>query len=163
MSKRVEIEIGKQETPAQKDERRAARIDLNGICKSLGLRWFSYKECFNCRKVETDCACSKEKADLRVVYFIHERGLTTGVKFVRKTDMAETAVQFHAARSTWSDIDLVIWAGRRGLRILTTMSPEKRAEIQAAKAALEAMKEASASGSFANVEAGVAPVSEVVS
>lgn len=161
MTKRVEIEM-KAESPAQKDERRASRIDLNGICKHLGLRWFSYKECFHCHKVEVDCQCKKDKQDLRVVYFIHERNLTTGVRFNRKTDMAETMVQYHAACSTWDDTELVLWAGRRGLHILTTMSAEKRKEVQAAKAALEAMKEASAAGEHVNVIAGVQPVAEVV-
>lgn len=166
MSKRVEITVEKPESPEQKDTRKASRIDLNGICAHLACRWFSYKECFHCHRVEHDCECKDEKQDLRVVFFIHERSdtvgnETTGLRFNRKNDMAEAMVQYYAASAAWPDISLVRWAGARGIRILTTMSEEKRKEIQARKAELEAMKEASAAGEMVNVEAGVAPMTEV--
>lgn len=146
MSKRVEIEIGKPETAQQKDEKayQAARIDINHLCKIENLRWFSYKECFNCRRLEIDCECKDGKADIRVVYFIHERGLETGVKFLRKRDMAEHTMLFSVAKLCWPGESFVVWSGRRGARILTTMSMESREEVQAQRAALEAMKEVSA-------------------
>ena len=164
MSKRVEIKIEKEATPEQKDERQfqQSHIDLNKLCAEMNLRWFSYKECSNCRKVETDCSCTKDKADLRVVYFISERGESTGLKFSRKRDMAEQMVSYY---STWAGpraLSLVIWGGQRGCRILTTMSEASRKEVQRAKASLEALKEASRAGEHATVEAGVAPVEVVL-
>lgn len=162
MNKRVEIMVEKSATPEQKDEQHfeRARVDLNGLCKSHNLHWLSYKECFACRQTDTNCSCKKENKDIRVVYFIHERGETTGLKFLRKLDMAEAVVNFVAAQRM-RDVSLVIWGGRQGFRVLTTMSAEKRAEIKAHKAALEAMKEASAAGEMVNVEAGVAPLTEM--
>lgn len=164
MNKRVEIKIEKEATPEQKDERafQQARIDLNYLCKLENLRWFSYKECLYCRNLEIDCECKPEKADIRVVYFIHEHGTTTGCKFLRKRDMAEHTMLYSIARLCWPEESFVLWSGKRGVRILTVMSEERRKEVQQARAALEAMKEASAAGEMVNIEAGLAPMTEVV-
>lgn len=164
MTKRVEIMIEKETTPEQKDERayQASRVDLNALCKIENLRWFSYKECFYCHRLEVDCECKPDKADIRVVYFIHERSTSTGCKFLRKRDMAEHTMLYSIARLCDPTHSFVIWSGRRGCRILTTMSEESRKEVQRAKATLEAMKEASAAGEMVNIEAGVAPMTEVV-
>lgn len=129
-------------------------IDLSGLCNELNLRWFSYQEEVKGQKDDNG------KPKMRTVYFIHENGLTTGVKFVTKRDMTEHVLAFssHCASPRNRGASFVAWAGLRGCRILTTMSEEQRKEVQRAKAALAAMKEASAAGEMVNVEAGVAPV-----
>jgi hypothetical protein len=156
MSKWIEID------PSKKQDDRP-RIDLDGLCESNDLRWFSYQECANCRKHVTFCQCEKDKKDHKVVYFCHESHLDTGVKFYKKRDMAEQVLLFDSHRMSprYRDASWVAWAGNRGLRILTTMNEADRAEVQKRKAALAAMKEASASGEMVNVEAGVAPMSTI--
>lgn len=150
MRTEIQFENGKKQ-----EER--VHIDLNGLCNELNLRWFSYQEEVRGQKDENG------KQKMRTVYFIHENGLTTGVKFVTKRDMSEHVLAFasHRASPRRRNADFISWAGVRGCRILTTMSEEARAEVRRAKAALEAMKEASSAGEMVNVEAGIAPVSQV--
>lgn len=159
MSKRVEIEVVSHQSPEQKDEQefQSARVDLSRLCEKLNLRWFSYQE-----EIPGQRGVPPEDRAKRTVFFIHERGTETGVKFMRKREMADQVVLFYVARLVWRDEVFVQWAGRRGLHILTTMSEADRKEVQRQKAALEAMKEASAAGEMVNVEAGLAPLQSVL-
>ena len=140
---RTEIEM---ENGRKREEH--IRIDLQGLCGECNLNWFSYQECGNCKEVLVNCQCKKEKRAPRTVYFIHENGLTTGAKYLRKQEMAENVLAFSIHRLVPRNRhnSFIAWAGVRGARILTTMSEEARNEVRRAKAALEAMKEASAAG-----------------
>lgn len=145
---RTEIEM---ENGRKKEE--FIRIDLPGLCGECNLNWFSYQECGNCKEVLTNCLCKKEKRAPRTVYFIHEHGFTTGAKYLRKQEMAENVLAFsiHRLVPRNRQNSFITWVGVRGARILTTMSEAARNEVRRAKAALEAMKEASASGEIVTV------------
>lgn len=139
---RVEIEMEN----GRKEE--FIRIDLQGLCEECHLNWFSYQECGNCQEVLVNCKCKKEKRAPRTVYFIHEHGLTTGAKYLRKQEMAEKVLAFSTHRLVPRNrhTSFITWAGARGARILTTMSEAARNEVRHAKAALASMKESSAAG-----------------
>lgn len=143
---RTEITLGNPED--------STRSNFESLCNELNLRWFSYKE--DAGHGKSQAAAQKQ----RVVYFIHENGLTTGVKFVYKHEMSDQVLAFsvHRMSPRHHDASFVAWAGRQGMRLQTTMSEASRREVQRQKAMLEAMKEASAAGEMTAVEAGVAPV-----
>lgn len=112
MNKRIEIDMNKSNEDT--------RIDLKGICADLDLRYLQYEE-------DTGQKDQTGTPIFRTVFFIHERGLETGLRFVRKREMAEQMVLFHAARLRDNNTSLVSWGGRRGLPMRTTVSAEERA------------------------------------
>ena len=134
MTKRV-IEVNK--SPEQKDEQafRRTRVDLNELCKQLHMSWFSFQECAHCKRVVEKCDC--KECQSRVVFFIHQNELTTGVKFLHKREMAEQVLLFAAANAAKPDMGWIEWAGRRGLHVQAQTSEEKRKEIRHAREALE--------------------------
>lgn len=126
-------------------------IDFAGICNALRLHWLKYEE-------SSPGQAGNEKRETRVMFFIHERGEETGLKFVRRADMEQAIAMYSVRRLFDSETSLVAWGGKRGHRIATTMSEESKAEVRRAQEALASMKEASVAGEMANVEAGVGPV-----
>jgi hypothetical protein len=134
---KVEIEVVKQQSPEQEQERefRGSFIDLNGEAKRLGLNFFSYKKF----QPGQDHLPEKDR-NYKLVWFIHERGETTGVSFTRKREMAEMVVNYAARRACDSATSLVQFAGAQGYRLLTTMSAEQLAEKQRKRAEQEALR-----------------------
>ena len=119
MNKRVEIVMNAE--AAETD-----RMDFNGLCREMGLRWFSFQE-----------DLPGQKGQSRQSYFVYETGLDTGVKFNRKLDM-QTEIQLYWSSRRVHGTALITWAGVRGHRILSTRSAEERAERDRARAVTSA-------------------------
>lgn len=104
----------------------APRVKLGDLCQQMGLHYVTYTEKIPGQK------------DERTVFFIHERGEPTGVKFLRKASMAAEIALFATAHKVFGT-SLVIWAGLRGHHIQSAMDPkerEEKARWRAARAAL---------------------------
>src|SRR5690348_12312115 len=100
MRTEIKFEHGKKQ-----EER--VHIDFIGLCNELNLRWFSYQEEVKGQKDDNG------KPKMRTVYFIHENGETTGVKFIAKRDMSEHVLAFASHRSSprYRYTDFIAWAG----------------------------------------------------
>lgn len=105
----------------------AYKPDMKALCRRENVKYFKY-----------------EDEDGRVAYMLHEQKLETGLKFYNYNEMVDALVNFSVFRRVPRNrhCGLVEWGGRRGYRVVTTMSEEaiKRREQKRAEEAAKLAK-----------------------